>query len=234
MKKIFLLFTFLSTLLIAADLEDALRFYEKKDFARAFSIFKNLCDNKNSAKSCFSLAYMYENAQGVAQSFEKAYTLYDKSCKLGLASACMSLALLLNNNSYENQAILAFNRACNLLDKQGCAIVGQFWENQKDGSMAADFYKRACDLKDADACYKMGKLYEKGDLIRQNLRLALSAYSKSCDLNLAEACYLLGRYYELEKKDMPSAKRYFGLACDNQSEEGCAAYKELNNQNPQQ
>ncbi|EHF7953554.1 sel1 repeat family protein, partial [Campylobacter coli] len=87
-----------------------------------------------------------------------------------------------------------------------------------------------CDLKDARACYKLGFLYERGELVRQNLKSALAFYSKSCTLGFAEACYLIGRYYELEKKDLKKAKRYLGMACDKKHQEACAAYRKLNSQ----
>ena len=63
--------------------------------------------------------------------------------------------------------------------------------------------------------------------MRQNLKSSLSFYSQSCSFGFAEACYLLGRYNEKEKKDMQSAKRYFGMACDKKHKEACEAYKEF-------
>ena len=197
MKKIILFFLMLSIVFAQENLEQALRLYEKNQFAKAYEVFDRLCE-KGSAKACFSIAYMNENSQGIPKNLKKAHQFYDKSCTLGLAKACSNLALLLNEEGYENDAELALN-----------------------------FYKKSCDLKDARACYKLGSIYEKGEFVRQNLKSSLSFYSQSCSFGFAEACYLLGRYNEKEKKDMQSAKRYFGMACDKKHKEACEAYKEF-------
>lgn len=225
MKKIvlFLVLTF-STLLAERDLEQALRLYEGNKFAKAYELFGELCEKENS-KACFSAAYMSENAQGIPRDLKKAYKFYDKACTLGLAKACSNLALLLKEQGYENEAILAFNRGCKLADATSCNSVATFYEEEKDGELTLSFYKKSCDLKDAGACYKLGSIYEKGELVRQNLKSSLSFYSQSCSFGLGEACYLLGRYNEKEKKDMQSAKKYFGMACDRKHKEACEAYK---------
>lgn len=227
MKKIvlFLVLTF-STLLAERDLEQALRLYEGNKFAKAYELFGELCEKENS-KACFSAAYMSENAQGIPRDLKKAYKFYDKACTLGLAKACSNLALLLKEQGYENEAILAFNRGCKLSDTASCNAVALFYENEQDGDLALSFYKKSCSLKDGKACYKLGSIYEKGELVRQNLTSSISFYTQSCSFGYAEACYLLGRYNEKEKKDMAKAKRYFGMACDKKHKEACEAYKEF-------
>ncbi|AJW57865.1 sel1 repeat family protein [Campylobacter coli] len=229
MRIFFILSLFFHTLFAVDDLDNALRLYEGNKFVKAYEIFERLCE-KDNARACFSLAYMNENAQGVARDFDKAYKFYDKSCKLGLAKACSNMALTLQDLGYVNESLLAFNKACNLGESSSCNHMGLVYEDEKDGQMATHFYKRSCDLKDARACYKLGFLYERGELVRQNLKSALAFYSKSCTLGFAEACYLIGRYYELEKKDLKKAKRYLGMACDKKHQEACAAYRKLNSQ----
>ncbi|TKX32660.1 tetratricopeptide repeat protein [Campylobacter aviculae] len=226
-KIILILILSYNAIFALSDLEKGLQFYEENKFSKAYEIFEKLCE-KNSAKSCFSMAYMIENAQGVRKDVNKAYKLYDKACSLGLFEACFNMGVILQNQGYVNESILAFNKACNLGDTRSCNNVALFYENDKDGQMATEFYKKSCDLKDASACYKLGFLYEKGELIRQSKKYSLAFYSKSCTLGFAEACYLLGRYNQLEIKDLQKAKRYFGMACDKKHKEACAAYKELN------
>ncbi len=225
MKKIALFFPFFA-ISCAQDIELALRLYEANKFTKAYEIFYTLCE-KGSARSCFSVAYMNEKAQGVSRNLKNAHKFYERTCTLNLAKGCSNLALLLKDEGFENEAILAFNRSCKLGDSASCNAVALFYEEEKDGELALSFYKKSCDLKDSRACYKLGSFYEKGELVRQNLKSALSFYSKSCSFGFGEACYLLGRYNEKEAKDMQKAKRYFGMACDKKHKEACEAYKEF-------
>lgn len=90
---------------------------------------------------------MHESARGVSKDLNQAYKFYDKACKLGLANACSNMALLLQNQGYENEALLAFNKACTLGESLSCNNIALFYEKEKDGQMASSFYKRSCDLK---------------------------------------------------------------------------------------
>lgn len=55
------------------------------------------------------------------------------------------MALLLQNQGYENEALLAFNKACTLGESLSCNNIALFYEKEKDGQMASSFYKRSCD-----------------------------------------------------------------------------------------
>ncbi|KAA6227334.1 tetratricopeptide repeat protein [Campylobacter sp. LR286c] len=221
-----LLLLFLS-IFAFGDINEAMKFYDKNNFVKAYEIFDYLCE-KGSAKSCFFLAYMNENGQGVSKNITNANKFYEKSCRFGLAKACSNLAINLRSESKENEALLQFHNACKLNDTQSCNTLGLFYEKEKDGEMAIYFYHTSCNLKDGRACYKLASIYENGTLVRQNLKTALSYYSKSCSLDFGEACYLLGRYYQKEKNEINMAKRYFAMGCDKRHEQSCAVYKELN------
>ncbi len=227
MKVFSVLFLFFNFIFAFSDLEEGLRLYDGNKFDKAYEVFEKLC-RKDSAKACFSLAFMHENAKGVIKDLNQAYKLYNKACNLGLGRACLNMALLLQNQAYENEALLAFNKACNLGDVLSCNRIALFYEKEKDGQMAISFYKKSCDLKDSRSCYQLGFLYEKGELVKQSVKSALAFYSKSCVLGFGEACYLLGRYNQLETHDLLKAKRYFSMACDKKHKEACEAYKELN------
>lgn len=227
MRVFLALFLFIHSLFALSDLEEGLRLYEANKFDKAYEIFQNLCE-KDISKACFSLAFMHENAKGVSKDLNKAYKFYDKACKLGLANACSNMALFLQGQGYENEALLAFSKACTLGEALSCNNIALFYEKEKDGQMALAFYKKSCDLKNARACYQLAFLYEKGELVKASTQSALAFYSKSCTLGFGEACYLLGRYNQLQKQDLAKAKRYFGMACDKKHKEACAAYKELN------
>lgn len=78
---------------------------------------KELC-NKEDAKSCFLLAFIYEDGDNVVRDYAKAAQFYAKSCELDFAKACNNLAIL-----YQN----------------GFGVM-------KDFIQAAKFYQKACNL----------------------------------------------------------------------------------------
>nr|WP_314977590.1 tetratricopeptide repeat protein [Campylobacter rectus] len=71
---------------------DAIVAYNEKRFKDAARLLKISCD-KNIASSCFNLAFLYEEGEGVARDDAKAAQLYDKACYLGSASACNNLSI---------------------------------------------------------------------------------------------------------------------------------------------
>ncbi len=50
---------------------------------------------------------------------------------MGLANACSNMALLLQNQGYENEALLAFNKACTLGESLSCNNIALFYEKKK-------------------------------------------------------------------------------------------------------
>ena len=52
-----------------------------------------------NAEGCFNLGFMYDNAQGVDQSYSIARTMYGKACELGNQKGCAYYADL-NKKGY--------------------------------------------------------------------------------------------------------------------------------------
>lgn len=229
MKKILCIYLLSFIFSFANDFDTALGYYNSENYSKAAPLLTFLCEDKASAKSCFLLGYMYENAQGLSKNDDLAMSYYDKACNAKLSNACFNLALLLDSKADTKNSSLNFYKACSLQHSNACKTLATFYERKKDGELALEFHKRACDLDDASSCLSMGLLYANGDLVRQDKAQAQRAYTKACDLKDAQACLVLADFYLNEKKDRSAAKRNFGISCDLGLADACKAYKDLLN-----
>jgi TPR repeat protein len=74
-------------------------------------------------------------------------------------------------------------------------------------------------------------MYDKGLGVRQDYKKAVEWHQKAADQNDASAQFDLGVMYKYGKGVRQSnrqAKEWFGKACDNGSQNGCNAYRKLN------
>lgn len=123
--------------------DDAIVAYNEKRFKDAARLLKTSCD-KNIASSCFNLAFLYEEGEGVARDDAKAAQLYDKACYLGSASACNNLSI-----QY----------------RQGRGV-------KKDVKKANDLAKKACDAGKPQGCTFIGKAYYGGEGVKKDCKKA--------------------------------------------------------------
>ena len=122
---------------------DAIVAYNEKRFKDAARLLKTSCD-KNIASSCFNLAFLYEEGEGVARDDAKAAQLYDKACYIGSASACNNLSI-----QY----------------RQGRGV-------KKDVKKANDLAKKACDAGKPQGCTFIGKAYYGGEGVKKDCKKA--------------------------------------------------------------
>ena len=83
----------------------------------------------------------------------------------------------------------------------------------------------------AVAQFNLGLMYDKGQGVRQDYAQAVQWYRKAAEQGLAEAQYNLGVMYakgEGVRQNYKIAKEWFGKACDNGLQQGCKAYRVLN------
>ena len=230
MKKILFLLALALCLQAAVSVKspsvkEGLALQEVKRYKEALQVFSTLCKQRN-ARACFSLALMYENAQGVKRDDKEARKHYDRACKGQISSACFNLGLNFERNKLSKEADMAFYRACALNHLDSCVILAAKYKKKQKGDLAVEFFNKSCKLKDARSCLELARLYEDGKITRQNTKLAMSAYSTACSLGQPEACFYLGE--RNEGKDDNLAKRYYGRACDTSYARACDAYKRLN------
>ncbi|PAF51186.1 hypothetical protein BKH43_02985 [Helicobacter sp. 13S00401-1] len=94
MKKILVLVAAIGGLaffsnLSAANLDEANKAYQAKDYEKALSLYTAACD-ANDAKACSSLGYMYQSGKGVKSDLGLSKKFYQKACDAGDGSACNS------------------------------------------------------------------------------------------------------------------------------------------------
>lgn len=76
----------------SAALLEAEALYNKKDYARAFTLFKSLAE-QGSVEAKANLGLMYEHGQGVDKSFAEAFRFYREAAEQGVAWAQANLGL---------------------------------------------------------------------------------------------------------------------------------------------
>ena len=83
----------------------------------------------------------------------------------------------------------------------------------------------------AKAQYNLGGMYYNGKGVRKDYAQAVQWYRKAAEQGLAEAQFNLGlMYYNGQgvRQNLVIAKEWYGKACDNGLQQGCDAYRELN------
>ena len=100
-------------------------------------------------------------------------------------------------------------------------------------AMATDFnqLQRLANQGFAEAQYDLGEMYYFSEGVRQDYAKAKNWYQKAADQGVAEAQHNLGvLYYEGKsvRQDNDTAKEWVRKSCDNGYEDGCDAYRILN------
>jgi len=91
--------------------------------------------------------------------------------------------------------------------------------------------KNLAEQGDAEAQFKFGYIYDNGYGVKQDYEEAAKWYGKAAEQGYAEAQHNLGVMYYKGKQieqNLLEAKKLFKQACDNGLQEGCKAYKILN------
>lgn len=97
-----------------------------------------------------------------------------------------------------------------------------------------------CDDNIAGSCHNLALIYagQKGIIREEFLPIfkdefkAFDLFNKSCKLNYVNSCYSVGMLYAKGlgvRQDWYKAKKYFGIACDKKSSEGCEMYTMVKN-----
>ena len=96
MKKVIVSFFILiicKLSLFASDFELATEALKSGDLIKANQLYTESCENKD-VNSCFVLAVMYDNAEGVERDTFKAKSLYEIACEGNHAEACYNLGYI--------------------------------------------------------------------------------------------------------------------------------------------
>ena len=97
-----------------------------------------------------------------------------------------------------------------------------------DYKQALYWYNKDIQAKEISSIFSyhsLGWMYLNGKGVRQDVDKAVEYYEKA---GFPESNYMLGAIYQNFKKDIKSAKEYFGKACDGGYQPGCDEYKNIN------
>lgn len=93
MYKFFIIFFIWIFGLHANDIEQARELFEKKDYAQAFSLYKNIADSQNNPEAMFRVGLMYSHGLGTVNDSKKAINYYENAANLGYGYAYHNLAV---------------------------------------------------------------------------------------------------------------------------------------------
>ena len=136
----------------------ALSLEKNGDRAGAIANFNRACE-LGCDLACFELANLYENSSAKEER-RLAMEIYEKSCSLKNAKACMKLGVLYT---------------------QGKTIA-------QDYKKAVEFFNNSCKFGLADGCVELADIYEKGFIVKQNLLKTKEFHEKACELGEKTSC----------------------------------------------
>lgn len=136
------------------------------------------------------------------------------------------------------QDIAALEQKANQGEEDAQYELGMLYKNgsgvQKDYMKAIEWLTKAADQGEDIAQKNLGEMYENGLGVPQDYTKAIELYTQSAKQGNAIALMKLGVIYENGKKTIPQdkekAKEYYKQACLNKSQDGCDAYKRLNDE----
>lgn len=192
-------------------------------------ILINACD-KNHAKSCRKLAWIYDLDFDDENRFENVEKFLTKSCDLKDTKACC-LLVDSSNAKYEFKASLdhalryeIYHKTCNAGAIESCKKLNMQNISNAIYKKAREYYKQECDEEDLYyGCFNLAMLYDDGLGGKKDLNQALKLYNKACEDNNQLACYKIGKIYEKEanggyvkafKYYEKLCKDYNGFACE--------------------
>ena len=103
---------------------------------------------------------MLETGDGASRDVVRARSLYERSCKGGLAPECLSLAHLLQRQGERPAALEPLGKACDGGQPPACQELAQAWEAARSTAKALPLYDKACSGGIKPACERAKKLRE--------------------------------------------------------------------------
>lgn len=142
------------------------KFYEAKEYARAIPILNELVD-KNHAKAMNTLGNCYYNGNGVNKDLKKSFELYQRSAKLGWAKGQFNIGMSYYYGNGINQ----------------------------DYEQAVVWWKKAADQGLADAQHNLGICYKNGRGVDVDLDKAVYYFEQAASNGNIQAMVSLGWLY---------------------------------------
>ena len=181
------------------------------------------------AWTCWNTAHWYLRT-GTLEVFPRdparASSLYRRSCALGYAPGCSSLAdFLISGKDVKRDvpaALAVLLRGCDGGVAQDCTRLGDLQREGKmvlkDPERALEAYRRGCDAGGAIACHLGGRMLAAGEGLAKDAAGAVAIWSKACNDKIAgwDACNALGTALEKGagvKADTGAAAQAYERGC---------------------
>jgi uncharacterized protein len=218
----------------------------KKNPKKFMKINNDVC-NKGDGEACFNLGKSYEKGiNGVKKSLREASRLYKLSCDKGDTGGCKKSVLL------NKKKASIYIKNCKKGKMEYCEKVGLSYFNglgvTRSYVKALKYFKKACEKGNKLSCVGVGIIYGEGLEVLKEYKKAEKILGDLCTQGSGIACNELGKliqksYRKLKKtignikkaqqnKEFKilfkNAEKYFTLACNFNSAEGCANLGEFN------
>jgi TPR repeat protein len=171
-----------------------------------------------------SLGLLYQNGQGVAQSYDKARVWFQKAADAGDADAMNNLGELyyygLGVARDYTQARDWYEKAAAADNANAMYSLGWMYEKGsgviiRDYSQALNWYQRAAAEGNTEAMFNLGVLYQSGEGVAQSYDKAGEWFQKAADAGNADAMNKLGELYSYAQgvaRDYTPARNWYQRA----------------------
>lgn len=180
----------------------------------------------NEAKGCYYLG----ETQLLLNNNILAIGHLNKSCELGLDTACMRLARYYSENNLKNDALVFYVKGCQITPKNSsdriynCMASAQYMAQFFDTENSVELFEKVCEVKPRekrlidmvnDACTRLGIYNNKSDYLKNGIQYTKERCEKSKNQKeQAYNCYSLACVYSLIK-DTDMAFKYLAIATKN-------------------
>lgn len=186
-----------------AGLGDAIKAFQKQEYALALHEFKILADD-GDADAQFFIGSLYQQGEGVLTNIPMAVPWLEKAAKQKHHGALNALGVIFAKEKEfrdYSKAEKCFESAAAIGIAEARYNLGLLLANglgsKHSLKEAADYFQKAAEQGLAAAQHKLGRLYEYGDLVTANPQTAMNWYLKAARQDYAQAQLDLGlMYYE--------------------------------------
>jgi len=211
---------------MAATYSDAQLAYDKKDFATAFAIYRDLAE-RGDVGAQYALGRMYARGEGVPKDTDQARNWFSKAKTQGNAlkaynSGDFATALRIYRPLADNGQVLA-EYIIGLMYANGQGVPENYGE-------AVKWLQKAAEQGEAKAQFSVGVIYFKGLGMPKNPAEASKWYRRAADQGNATALYNLGAMYakgENVAQDSVTAHMLYTLAAKHGIKAAGAAKEQL-------
>jgi serine/threonine protein kinase len=171
--------------------KDGFKYELARNMAQAISYYDEACKGKFT-NGCYRLGKVKKDDDILS----KARDMYEKECKKGVSSSCITLAEMMlkgeGGAASPFEATTALAKECSAGKVSGCFLLAGIWEKgeniNKDLEKARKYYGYSCDQGSKEGCFKYAEMFENGTGGPADAQKAAENYKKACQKGFVKAC----------------------------------------------